>query len=97
MEKTAIGLGRSYCCRLSYSPVPGERKSGIPAAAKKKRIYVLLYITILTNSTSSSSLSSIIVIIIVIIVHHSPYSTALPTREPQAPTGCAKSISLTPL
>ena len=25
------GEGRSYFCRLSYRPVPGVRKSGIPA------------------------------------------------------------------
>ena len=28
----AWGWGRSYCWRLSYRPVPGLRKSGIPAA-----------------------------------------------------------------
>jgi len=30
----ACGLGRSYFCRLSYRPVPGVRKSGIPAAVE---------------------------------------------------------------
>jgi len=32
MSKTACGEGKSYCVRLSYSPVPGLRKSGIPHA-----------------------------------------------------------------
>lgn len=35
MLKTAVGSGRLYFCRLSYNPVPGERKSGIPAAVGK--------------------------------------------------------------
>ena len=30
ISNTAVGSGRLYFCRLSYSPVPGVRKSGIP-------------------------------------------------------------------
>merc|ERR1719326_2500698 len=30
-SKTASGRGSEYFCRLSYSPVPGVRKSGMPA------------------------------------------------------------------
>jgi len=33
MSKTACGVGKSYSARLSYSPVPGLRKSGIPHAS----------------------------------------------------------------
>ena len=31
----ASGYGRLYVSNLLYSPVPGERKSGIPAATLK--------------------------------------------------------------
>lgn len=34
ISKMAIGLGRLYFSRLAYNPVPGLRKSGIPAAEK---------------------------------------------------------------
>ena len=30
-SNTAVGWGRLYFCRLSYSPVPGVLKSGMPA------------------------------------------------------------------
>ena len=36
ISNTAVGSGRLYFCRLSYSPVPGVRKSGIPKICSSK-------------------------------------------------------------
>ena len=35
MSNTDSGCGKSYFARLSYKPVPGDLKSGIPAAEKE--------------------------------------------------------------
>jgi len=40
MSKTACGVGKSYSARLSYSVVPGLRKSGIPHANHKSNTTV---------------------------------------------------------
>lgn len=38
ISKMAIGSGRLYFSRLAYNPVPGLRKSGIPAAEKDRSL-----------------------------------------------------------
>lgn len=40
----ASGYGRSYFRRFAYRPVPGERKSGIPAAVGGDGVEVRLKI-----------------------------------------------------
>ncbi len=45
ISKIAWGCGKLYFCRLSYRPVPGLRKSGIPAAEKSysQNVILILY------------------------------------------------------
>ena len=49
----AWGWGRSYCWRLWYRPVPGLRKSGIPAADTESMDVLLLRLSCTCSSDAS--------------------------------------------